>query len=122
MANMIKNRDEILSVGDVESRRLVLELTDRVLRRLDATRRVKDFMRLEGDILHVGNRRWDLSKKKNLYIFGAGKACNQMAMAATEILKDRMSKGVIIVKIPEETDRYYNTEVFVGGHPLPNHE
>ena len=122
MAKMIKNTQEILSVGDVESRRKVLELTDRVLQRLDATQRVREFMRLEGDILHVGNRQWDLSKKKNLYIFGAGKACNQMAMAATELLRDRMTKAVIIVKIPEETDRYYHTEVFVGGHPLPNHE
>ena len=104
MAKMIKNTQEILSVGDVESRRKVLELTDRVLQRLDATQRVREFMRLEGDILHVGNRQWDLSKKKNLYIFGAGKACNQMAMAATELLRDRMTKAVIIVKIPEEND------------------
>lgn len=122
MFKKIKNAEELLSTGCVSSRALVLELTDRVLQKLDGYERVRQFMRLDGDILHVGNRQWDLSKKKNLYIFGAGKACNQMAMAATEILKDRLTKAVIIVKIPEEGDRYEKTEVYVGGHPLPNHE
>lgn len=45
-----------------------------------------------------------------------------MAMAVTEILGDRVTKGVINVKFVEETDRYVNTEVYVGGHPLPNAE
>lgn len=118
----IRNAEELLSCGDIESRRAVLEVTEKVLRRLDGYERVKAFVRLEGDILHVGNRQWDLSLKRNVYVFSAGKAANHMAMALDEILGDRMTKGVAIVKVPEETDHYNNTEIFVGGHPLPNHE
>lgn len=122
MGKKIRNVEELLSCGDVESRRMVLEVTERVLQELDGYERIKSFMRREGDLLYVGNKVWDLSKKKNIYVLGAGKACNHMAGAVTQILGERLTKGVINVKIAEEEDRYVNTEVFVGGHPLPNHE
>lgn len=118
----IRNRDELLSHGVVDSRRVVLDVTERVLQRLDAYERLKVFVRLDGDILHVGNHRWDLARKRHVYVFSAGKAANHMAMAMDEILGRRLTKGVTIVKIVEETDRYANTEVFVSGHPLPDHE
>ena len=118
----IRNRDELLAHGVADSRRVVLEVTERVLQRLDAYERLRAFVSVEGGILHVGNRRWDLSRKRHVYVFSAGKAANHMAMAMDEILGNRLTKGVAIVKIVEETDHYANTEVFVGGHPLPNHE
>lgn len=122
MGRKIRNMEELLSCGDIESRRKVLEVTERVLQRLDGYERVKAFVRREENLLYVGNRMWDLSKKKHIYVLGAGKACNHMAGAMTEILGGWLTKGVINVKITEDTDRYVNTEVFVGGHPLPNHE
>ncbi|WP_418505379.1 glycerate kinase type-2 family protein, partial [Cloacibacillus evryensis] len=71
---------------------------------------------------HIGIKEWDLSKKKNIYLLGAGKACNHMAMAVDEVLGDRLTRGIAIVKIAEETDVFNKTEVYVGGHPLPNEE
>jgi glycerate-2-kinase len=41
-------------------------------------------------------------------------------MAVEEILGDRLTRGIAIVKIAEKSDRFNRTEVFVGGHPLPN--
>jgi glycerate 2-kinase len=118
----IRNRDELLVYGITDSRRIVLNITEQVLQRLDAYERLKAFVSLDGDILHVGNRLWDLSQKRHVYVFSAGKAANHMAMAMDEILGKCLTKGVAIVKIVEETDHYANTEVFIGGHPLPNHE
>lgn len=118
----IKNRSRLLDHGDADSRRIVLDLTEAVLRRLDAGTRIRSIMRMEGDILHVGTRQWDLSARRNVYLLGAGKACNAMAMAVDEILGDHLTRGIAIVKIPEESDRFAHTEVYVGGHPLPNEE
>ncbi len=118
----IRNRDKLLAHGVTDSRRVVLEITERVLRQLDVYERLKTFIRLDGDILHIGNRQWDLSRKRHVYVFSAGKAANHMAMAMDEILGNRLTRGVATVKIVEETDHYANTEVFIGGHPLPNHE
>ncbi len=118
----IRNSEEILAEGDVASRRVVLEIADRTLDRLDSYRRIRSIMRLEGDTLHIGTRSWDLTKKRNIYLFGAGKACNHMAMAVDHVLGDRLTRGIAIVKISEDTDRFNRTEVYVGGHPLPNEE
>lgn len=122
MSQKIRNRDQILSHGDVESRRIVLDITEKTLQKLDAQGRIKSIMRLDGDMLHIGVKSWDLSKKSNVYLLGAGKACNHMAMAVDEILGNRLTRGIAIVKIAEETDVFNKTEVYVGGHPLPNKE
>lgn len=122
MNQKIRNRDQILSHGDVESRRIVLDITEKTLQKLDARGRIKSIMRLDGDMLHIGVKSWDLSKKRNAYLLGAGKACNHMAMAVDEILGNRLTRGIAIVKIAEETDVFNKTEVYVGGHPLPNKE
>jgi glycerate 2-kinase len=111
-----------LSHGDAGSRRVVLDIAGEVLRRLDSYKRIRSIMRLDGDILHVGVRSWDLSKKRRVYLIGAGKACNHMAMAADEILGDRLTRGIAIVKLSEPTDVFRRTDVYVGGHPLPNEE
>lgn len=116
----IKNYDKLIDHGDVESRKVVLEITDKTLQRLDAYHRIKSIMKLDDDILHIGSKSWDLSKKKHIYLLGAGKACNHMAMAVDEVLGDKLTKGIAIVKVAEETDHFQNTEVYVGGHPLPN--
>lgn len=122
MNQKIRNRDQILSHGDVESRRIVLDITEKTLQKLDARGRIKSIMRLDGDMLHIGIKSWDLSKKRNVYLLGAGKACNHMAMVVDEILGNRLTRGIAIVKIAEETDVFNKTEVYVGGHPLPNKE
>ncbi len=122
MPTKIKNRPEILSHGDTRSREIVLDIAENTLQRLDSYQRIKSIMRLDGDILHIGHRQWDLSQKRDVYLLGAGKACNHMAMAVDEILGDRLTRGIAIVKIAEPTDVFRKTDVFVGGHPLPNAE
>ena len=116
----IKNRTSLLSHGDTASRQVVLNIAETVLHRLDSYVRIKKLMQLEGDILKIGTSRWDLRKKNHVYLIGAGKACNHMARAVDEVLGDRLTKGIAIVKMKEDTDIYHHTDVYVGGHPLPD--
>ena len=118
----IRNYDELISHGDTRSRKIVLDVTEKTLQYLDAYSRIKEIMYLDGDILHIGTKSWDLSKKKHVYLLGAGKACNQMAMAVDEILGAKLTRGIAIVKVSEAADHFQNTEVYVGGHPLPNED
>jgi glycerate 2-kinase len=118
----IRNYNELVSHGDRKSREIVLAITEATLQRLDSYRRIKSIACLEGTILRIGTRSWDLSKKRNVYLVGAGKACNAMAMAVEEILGDWLTRGIAIVKIAEKSDVFKRTEVYVGGHPLPNEE
>jgi glycerate 2-kinase len=116
----IRNSDRLLSHGVTDSRRIVLDIADRTLRRLDASQRIRDITALDSNILRVGSRSWDLAKKRHVYLVGAGKACNAMASALDDILGDRLTKGIAIVKVAEPQDVFRNTDVYVGGHPLPN--
>ena len=102
----IKNTPALLQQGDVAAKEHILELLDRLWDRMDSYKIIKEMMFVDGDILHIGECTWDLSAKRNIYMFGAGKACNAMAMAVDEILGDRLKKGVISVKIAEDTDAY----------------
>ena len=122
MNGKIKNSNTLLSHGDVESKKIVLEVAERTLHKLDAYERIKSIAHMEGSVLCIGAKRWDLAKKRHVYLIGAGKACNHMAMAMDEILGDYLTRGIAIVKIAEPTDVFRHTEVFVGGHPLPNEE
>ncbi|MEZ3436237.1 MAG: DUF4147 domain-containing protein [Lachnospiraceae bacterium] len=122
MTRKIKNYEALISAGDTDSRRIVLDITERTLQRLDSGERIKSIMHREGPLLYIGEKVWDLSKKRNVYMIGAGKACNAMAMAVDEILGDYLTCGYAIVKVPEDTDFYRHTKVYTGGHPIPNEE
>lgn len=122
MEQKVRNREALLSRGDQEGRRAVLDIAEAVLQRLDARARIGSIAHLEGELLRIGERCWDLSKKRHVYLLGAGKACNHMAMAVERVLGDRLTRGIIIVKSREATDVFHRTEVYTGGHPLPNEE
>lgn len=120
MEDTIRNRGALASHGDEASRQIVLDVAERTLRRLNSYRRIKSFVRLEGSLLRIGDKSWDLDTKENVYLLGAGKAANHMARAVDEILGDRLTRGIVIVKIAEEIDVFHRTELYTGGHPLPN--
>lgn len=118
----IKNREDLLSGGDVESKRILIDVAEKTLSRLDSYQRIKGFMRRDGKFLHIGVRTIDLSLKRNVYLLGAGKACNAMAMAVEEILGDYLTAAIVSIKVLESSDHFVRTDVFVGGHPIPNRE
>lgn len=77
---------------------------------------------MDGDILRIGDCKWDLRLKNRIFVVGAGKACNGMAKAVEEVLEDRITEGLVIVKQINADDRFKRIELVVGGHPLPNTE
>lgn len=118
----IKNRDQLISRGDSHGKEILLNIADKTLQELDGYKRIKSIMERKGDILYIGKKSWDLKNKDNIYLFAAGKAANAMALAVDETLGDRLTKGIAIVKIKEDCDIYHHTDIYVGGHPLPNEE
>ena len=118
----IKNASRLLDHGSRNARENVLQLTDNVLQKLDQRVFLKNFIRREGSVLRIGGQAYDLADYERVYAFTSGKAGNHMARAFEDILGDDLTQGVTIVKMLDEEDVYRKTEVFVGGHPLPNEE
>jgi len=71
------------------------------------------------DTLTVAGGPYDLSWYRNVYVVGAGKAAAKMAGAVEELLGERISRGIVIVK------RGYSVplsriQISEAGHPLPD--
>lgn len=115
----IKNADILLMQGEIPSREIVLNVLDETLAKMDSYYLLKNMVSLKGDILSIGEKSWDLSKKKNIYLIAAGKAANSMAKAFDEILGGKLKDGIVVVKVVED-DHYEHVRLFQGGHPLPN--
>ena len=116
----IRNMAALLSSGDRGARKVVLDVAEMSLLALDSYHVIRNLLKLEGKILHIGNYQWDISTKRRVYVVCAGKACNAMAMAVDEVLGPLITKGIVIVKKLEEGDRLQHIELIAGGHPLPN--
>jgi glycerate 2-kinase len=73
----------------------------------------------EGDWLHIGDRTYELGEVRNLYVVGCGKAGAPMAQGVEDVLGDRVTSGVAVVKYghtaPTQTVRLVE-----AGHPLPD--
>jgi len=116
----IKNRETLLAAGDIEARTVVLDIVEESLQALDVSRTIERVLSLDGNILRIGDHRWNLRSKRHVLVIGAGKACNSMAKAVEEKLGNRISRGLVIAKQVEPGDKLKRIELIEGGHPVPN--
>lgn len=89
------------------------------LKAVDAANAVRKYVRLEKDILSVGDKRYDLSAYDAVYIIGAGKASAEMARPLEELLGNRIRSGMINVKYGHGRP-LQRIEVNEAGHPVPD--
>ena len=80
---------------------------------------IKNYCRLEGNRLFIGDNVYNLSIYKNLFVIGAGKASAPMAASIEDILGERITKGIINVKYKHAVhlDRI---KLIEAGHPVPD--
>jgi len=69
--------------------------------------------------LAVGSTSFDLSRIRRLLVLGAGKASGAMAQVLEEILDDRISGGLVVVK-DGYTAATRRIRLAEAGHPLPD--
>ncbi|MFC1955993.1 glycerate kinase [Chloroflexota bacterium] len=115
----IKNRKELVSHGLIKDRETIIDIIEHALARADPYKATLNLVHLEGDILHIGDLRFDLPERGNIYILGAGKATFRVAKALEEILGERIADGVIIVK-EGQPDTLKRVKVREASHPLPD--
>ena len=89
------------------------------LQAADPAEAVSRHMRLEGDELIAGRRRYDLHSFHNIYVIGAGKASASMAKSVERMLGRRIRAGLINVKYGHAA-RLRRVELNESGHPIPD--
>jgi hydroxypyruvate reductase len=77
------------------------------------------FLHREGPFLSAGPATFDLSKINRLLVVGAGKASGAMAAALEDLVGDRISDGLVVVKEGHRAHPKRIREV-EAGHPIPD--
>jgi glycerate-2-kinase len=118
---MIKNRDQLLSHGCIEGRRLAADIIDASLREVDPYTATKRTVRCndKDGLLRVQDDVFDLNDVGYLYVVGAGKATYPIARALDEILGERIREGLVAVK-DGQSEPLSHIRVVEAGHPIPD--
>ncbi len=85
---------------------------------------VRRHMRRDDHSLIIGDRTYDLRAYDHVFVVGAGKAGAPMGRAVADLLGDRLTAGVVIVKAddvsPALTDADQRLVYLPARHPLPD--
>jgi hydroxypyruvate reductase len=107
-------------VDQVESmRQQAEEIFRAALKAVDPIEAVFRYVKLVDGALQVGGHRFEFKDYDRILVVGAGKAGAPMAKALEDLLGDRISDGVIVVKeghgLPLQHIRIHE-----AGHPVPD--
>ena len=96
-----------------------LQIFQAGLQAVDPLEAIKRHTRLRKDLLFIGDRQFSLNDYDRILVVGAGKAVAPMARAVEDLLGDRISDGVIVVK-DEHGLPLKKIKVCEAGHPVPD--
>ncbi len=89
------------------------------LRAVDPETAVRKFVRRKGHMLQVGGYRFNLSKRRKVWIVGAGKAAAPMGRALEKILGRYLTGGILVTKYGHSLP-LKKLAIVEAGHPLPD--
>jgi len=115
----IKNRDQLLSVGDQHLRAEVLDIIEYAIQASNPYAAVKSLVSREKAVLTIGGEVYDLNGLGNVYVIGAGKATYPIAVALEEILGDDLSDGLVVLK-DGGSHGLQKIRTLTASHPIPD--
>ncbi len=100
-------------------RRQAEEIFQAALKAVDPVEAVFRYVKAADDTLQIGEQRFELKTYDRILVVGAGKAGAPMAKALEELLGDRISDGVIVVKEGHSLPLQH-IRIHEAGHPVPD--
>lgn len=116
---IIKNKAELLSHGNLEGRRIALDIIEYALEIIDPYKAVRKAVFIDNELLIVNHLKYKLSEIRNIYVVGAGKGTLRIAEALEDVLGNRIKRGIIVEK-GVQGDKLKTIKIVNGGHPIPN--
>jgi hydroxypyruvate reductase len=96
-----------------------MQIFEAGLQAVDPVEAIKRHTRLEKDILFIDDRQFNLKDYDRILVVGAGKAVAPMAKAVEDLLENRISDGVIVVK-DEHGLPLKKVKIREASHPVPD--
>jgi len=115
----IQNSEVLLAHGNTQLRNAACDIVEYALSAADPYSAVKRLVQFDGERLAIGKLTFKLSKIKNVYLLGAGKATVRIAEALEDLLGDRIDDGLIVVK-RGQSHRLQHVRVVEAAHPVPD--
>ncbi len=126
--------NQVVRHGNVQGRKVVVDLLDAGLDAIDPYLRVKEFLSLTGDVLHINNVGFEmkgdphsgamdisLNDYDRIFVIGAAKGVQQAGKAFEEVLGDKLTGGHLIAKHGENII-CEKIGVTLAGHPVPDED
>lgn len=116
----INNIQQLINSKNSDLKEDALNIVNSALVAVNPFNETKKRIKLVNDNLEIDSLKIDISKKRYIYVMGGGKAAYLVAKALEEIIKERITKGLIVLK-----EGYKGSlgkiKVRTGSHPIPNH-
>jgi hydroxypyruvate reductase len=100
-------------------RRDALQIAKAALRAADPERALLNTVRVEDGVLIAMRHRYRLSRIRNIFVAGAGKACAPMARAVEKLLGKRITDSCVVVK-DGHTLPLRRIKLVEASHPVPD--
>lgn len=128
----ILNPSDLTGHGNIKGREDIIKIMETGLCASDPYTNAKKLLRREGNVLYVGNalfeadgdprsgeERIDLSAVDNIYVVGACKGVQRVALALEEAFGEHLTGGELIAKHGDECI-LSRIHVTFGAHPTPD--
>jgi glycerate 2-kinase len=115
----VHNFADLTAHGPARLRADAVDIIEHAIRAANPYAATKKLVRLADDRLLVGDLQVDLRLRDHIYVLGAGKATQGIALALEEILGERLTDGVVILK-RGETSGLKKIRVVYASHPVPD--
>jgi hydroxypyruvate reductase len=89
------------------------------LRAVDPYQALRRHVIRQGDSLSIGGQSYDLDEYEHVYLAAIGKAGAPMARLVIDLLADRLTQGIALVKDGYQAD-LPGVAVLAAGHPVPD--
>ena len=91
----------------------------KALAAVDPAAAIKRYCKFDGKRFFIGDWMYDIDRYDRLVVIGAGKATAPMAKAMEDLLRQRISSGIIVVKYGHIAD-LSRIKLIEAGHPVPD--
>ena len=100
-------------------RQRIVTVLEAALTAVDPYGAVLHVLQRQGNLLTVGAQQYDLTQFRRVFVIGAGKAGAPMTQAVEQVLGDRITAGLVVVKT-DHGGPTNQVRIAEASHPMPD--
>lgn len=113
MRGKIKNFDELATTP---ARKAALEIAEAGLLAIDTERAIEERIALDGSVLKVDERTFDLGSFERVFVVGVGKCALEAGRALEKVLGEKLTGGIVL---DVHRGSLNKIKAYSGTHPFP---